>query len=69
MEQTSEESRSNDVQSLFTVNQYANKERGFTPASLRNLIFKAEPRKTYKGEIAGLLKYLKGTKKHQQFNC
>jgi hypothetical protein len=53
MEQRSEESRSNDVQSLFTVNQYSNKERSFTPASLRNLIFKAEPRVTYEGEIPG----------------
>ena len=53
MEQTSEESRSNEVQKYFTVNQYSNKERGFTPASLRNLIFKAEPRVTYEGEIPG----------------
>ena len=53
MEQTSEENRTNDVQSLFTVNQYANKEKSFSPASLRNLIFKAEPRVTYEGKIPG----------------
>ena len=53
MEQTSEKSRSSDVQSLFTVNQFSNKEKSFSPASLRNLIFKAEPRMTYEGEVAG----------------
>jgi hypothetical protein len=53
MKQTSEESRSNDAQSLFTVNQFSNREKSFSPASLRNLIFKAEPRMSYEGEIPG----------------
>ena len=53
MEQTSEESRTYNSQSLFTVNQFSNKEKSFSPASLRNLIFKAEPRMTYEGEVPG----------------
>ena len=38
---------------LYTVEQFAEKETAFTEPSLRNLIFKAEPRQCSKGEIPG----------------
>lgn len=41
------------VQTLYTVEQFANVEPAFTAAALRNLIFKAEPRHSSKGKIAG----------------
>lgn len=37
----------------FTVEQFAAAEPAFTAAALRNLIFKAEPRHSTKGEIPG----------------
>ena len=40
-------------QTLFTVAQFAKAEPAFTAASLRNLIFKAEPRQSTKGDIQG----------------
>ena len=40
-------------QTLFTVDQFANAQQIFTSPALRNLIFKAEARKTWKGEIPG----------------
>lgn len=40
-------------QSLYTVEQFAKAEPAFTPAALRNLIFKAEPRYSSKGQIPG----------------
>jgi len=40
-------------QTLYTVEQFARAEPAFTPAALRNLIFKAEPRQSTKGEIPG----------------
>ncbi len=40
-------------QTLYTVEQFAKVEPAFTPAALRNLIFKAEPRHSSKGEIPG----------------
>ena len=40
-------------QTLYTVEQFAQIEPAFTAASLRNLIFKAEPRHSSKGEIPG----------------
>ena len=55
-QQLSTETSSNGSQStqtLFTVDQFSNLERVFTPPALRNLIFKAETRKTWKGEIPG----------------
>ncbi len=36
-----------------TVEQFAEANPAFTPAALRNLIFKAEPRKSSRGEIPG----------------
>lgn len=39
--------------SWLTVNQLSAKEPAFTAASLRNLIFNAEPRKSSRGEING----------------
>jgi len=38
---------------LFTVEQFANRQPAFTEPSLRNLIFKAEPRQSGKGVIPG----------------
>ena len=40
-------------QTLYTVAQLAQAEPAFTTAALRNLIFKAEPRHSSKGEIPG----------------
>lgn len=40
-------------QTLYTVEQFAAAEPAFTAAALRNLIFKAEPRQSSKGEIPG----------------
>lgn len=40
-------------QTLFTVEQFAAAQPAFTCAALRNLIFKAEPRHSSKGEILG----------------
>ena len=40
-------------QTLYTVEQFARVEPAFTAAALRNLIFKAEPRHSSKGEIPG----------------
>lgn len=40
-------------QTLYTVEQFAAVEPAFTAAALRNLIFKAEPRQSSKGEIPG----------------
>ena len=40
-------------QTLYTVEQFAKAEPAFTAAALRNLIFKAEPRHSSKGEISG----------------
>lgn len=38
---------------VFTVEQFAERNPAFTQAALRNLIFKAEPRQSTKGEISG----------------
>ena len=38
---------------LYTVDQFAAAQPAFTPAALRNLIFKAEPRQSSRGEIPG----------------
>ena len=38
---------------LFTVEQFATRQPAFTEPSLRNLIFKAEPRQSSRGEIPG----------------
>ena len=40
-------------QTFFTVGQFATAEPAFTAAALRNLIFKATPRHSSKGEIRG----------------
>lgn len=40
-------------QVFYTVAQFAEAEPAFTAAALRNLIFKAEPRHSSKGEIPG----------------
>ena len=40
-------------QTLFTVEQFALAQPAFTPAALRNLIFKAEPRHSSRGVING----------------
>jgi len=40
-------------QTFFTVEQFATAEPAYTAAALRNLIFKAEPRHSSKGEIPG----------------
>ena len=40
-------------QMLYTVEQFALAQPAFSPAALRNLIFKAEPRYSSKGEIRG----------------
>ena len=40
-------------QTLYTVEQLAKAEPAFTAAALRNMIFKAEPRHSTKGEIPG----------------
>ncbi len=40
-------------QTLYTVEQFAKAEPAFTAAGLRNLIFKASPRHSSKGEIPG----------------
>ena len=42
-----------DAAPLFTVEQFANRQPAFTEPSLRNLIFKAEPRQSGKGVIPG----------------
>lgn len=38
---------------LYTVEQFATAQPAFTVPSLRNLIFKAEPRQSTRGEIPG----------------
>lgn len=38
---------------LFTVEQLAKRNPAFTQSSIRNLIFKAEPRQSTKGKISG----------------
>lgn len=38
---------------VFTVKQFAERNPAFTEAALRNLIFKAEPRLSVKGEFPG----------------
>ncbi len=38
---------------LYTVEQFASAEPAYTAPALRNLIFKAEPRHSSKGEIPG----------------
>ena len=38
---------------LLTVDQFSERNPAFTPAALRNLIFKAEPRQSTKGEVPG----------------
>ena len=38
---------------LHTVEQFPNAHPAFTPAALRNLIFKAQPRHSTNGEIPG----------------
>lgn len=38
---------------LYTVEQFPARQPGFTQAALRNLIFKAEPRQSSRGEIPG----------------
>lgn len=40
-------------QILFTIRQFAQVEPAWTEAALRNLVFKAEARKSSKGEIPG----------------
>lgn len=40
-------------QTFYTVEQFTKEEKGFTPGALRNMIFKAEPRQSSKGEIPG----------------
>ncbi len=40
-------------QTIYTVEQFAQVEPAFTVPALRNLIFKAEPRHSSKGEIPG----------------
>jgi hypothetical protein len=37
----------------LTVEQFSDRNPAFTPPALRNLIFKAEPRQSSKGEIPG----------------
>jgi len=41
------------LQTLYTVDQFATVQPAFTAAALRNLIFKAEPRQSSKGEVPG----------------
>lgn len=38
---------------LYTVEQFASAQPAFSAAALRNLIFKAEPRQSSRGEIPG----------------
>lgn len=38
---------------IFPVEQFAERNKAFTSAAIRNLIFKAEPRHSSKGEIPG----------------
>lgn len=38
---------------VFTVEQFAARNPAFTEAALRNMVFKAEPRHTSRGEIPG----------------
>lgn len=38
---------------IFPVEQFAERNPAFTSAALRNLIFKAEPRQSSRGEIPG----------------
>ena len=40
-------------QTLYTVEQFSDKEPAFTPSALRNLIFKAEPRMSINGMVSG----------------
>ncbi len=40
-------------QTFYTVEQFSEEENAFSPAALRNLIFKAEPRQSSKGAIPG----------------
>lgn len=41
------------TQTLYTVEQFSAAEPAYSPAALRNLIFKAEPRHSSMGEIPG----------------
>ena len=41
------------TQTFYTVEQFAKAEPAFTAPALRNLIFKAEPRHSSRGEIPG----------------
>lgn len=41
------------TQTLYTVRQFAEAEPSYTEAALRNLIYKAEPHHSTKGEIPG----------------
>jgi hypothetical protein len=41
------------TRSVFTVGQFAKRNPAFTEAALRNLIFKADPRHSTRGEIPG----------------
>lgn len=41
------------TQTLYTVEQFSVAEPAHSPAALRNLIFKAEPRHSSRGEIPG----------------
>ena len=38
---------------ILTVEQFAGRNTAFTPAAIRNLIFKAGPRQSSKGEVPG----------------
>lgn len=40
-------------QTLYTVSQFATAEPAFSTAAIRNLIFRAEPRHSSKGQIPG----------------
>lgn len=42
-----------EAPAVFTVEQFAQRNPAFTAAALRNIIFKAEPRHTSRGEIPG----------------
>ena len=42
-----------NIPTLYTVEQFATMQPAFTPAALRNLIFKAEARYSSKGKIPG----------------
>ena len=46
-------SEQSSQQTLFTIHQFAQIEPAWTESALRNLVFKAEPRQSSKGEIPG----------------